>query len=81
VFQSVVFGAGLAEIGDAGSAAVGPGEDVVGVVVQGVVVAVRERAFRVAEAQPLAHRFREAVAGASDLQRRSVPWVCEDPQE
>jgi hypothetical protein len=50
VFESVVFGAGLAEVGDAGAAAVGPGEDVVGVVVEGVVVAVGERAFGVSKA-------------------------------
>jgi hypothetical protein len=81
VFESVVFGAGLAEVGGAGAAAVGPGEDVVGVVVQGVVVAVGERAACVAKPQPLAHWFRQPVAGAADLQRCTVARVGEDPEE
>src|ERR687889_957615 len=49
VFQAVVFGAGLAKGGDGGAAAVGPGQEVVGIVVQGMVVAAREAALGIAE--------------------------------
>ncbi|MET3206294.1 UNVERIFIED_ORG: hypothetical protein ABIB21_003113 [Arthrobacter sp. UYEF13] len=45
----MVFVAGLTEIADAGGAAVGPGEDVVGFVVEGVVAAAGKRAFAVAQ--------------------------------
>jgi hypothetical protein len=47
VFEPVVLRAGLAEVRDAGAPARRPGQDVVGVVVQGVVAAVGEAAFRV----------------------------------
>ena len=43
VFEAVVLGAGLAQVGDAGGASVGPGQEVVCLVVQGVVAAAGER--------------------------------------
>jgi hypothetical protein len=45
VFEAVVFAAGLSEVGDAGGAAVGPSQEVVGLVVEGRVVAAREGAL------------------------------------
>ena len=76
-----MFGAGLGQVGDAGGASVGPGQEVVCVVVQGVVVAAGEGAFAVAEPQPLTHGFGEAVAGASDFQRGAVAGVGQDAVE
>ena len=79
--ELVVFGAWLGEVGDAGGAAVCPGEEVVCFVVQGLVVAAGERAFPVPHAQPLALGFGDRVAGPADLQRCTVPRVYQDPVE
>jgi hypothetical protein len=81
VFEPVVFAAWLAEVADTGGAAVCPGEEVVCFVVEGVVIAAGERALPVAQAQPLAHGFGDAVAGQADLQRGAVTGVGQDPVE
>ena len=59
VFEPVVFRAGLAQVGDAGGASVGPGQEMVCLVVQGVVAAAGERAPAVAEPEPVALGRRE----------------------
>jgi hypothetical protein len=81
VFQPVMLRARLGEVGDAGGAAVGPGVEVVCVVVQGVVGAAGEGAFAVPHSEPLAHGGGDAVAGAADFQWCAVARVGQDPVE
>ena len=76
-----MFGAELVEVVDAGGAAVVPGVDVVGVVVEGVVVASGEGAFGVAESEPVAHGGGEAVVFAADFQGCAVAGVDQDAVE
>ena len=81
MFQPVVFGAGLAQVGDAGGAAVGPGQEVVCLVVQRVVAAAGERAPAVAETEPVTLGLRDTVAGPADFQRGAVAGVGQDAVE
>ena len=71
VFESVVPPAGPAQVGDPRAAALVPSQQLVHFIVQGVVVAAGKRAPAIPKPQPLAHRLRNPVASASDLQRRS----------
>jgi len=81
VFKAVMLGAGLAQVGDAGVASVGPGQEVVCFIVEGVVVAAWEVAPAVAEPEPLTLGLRDTVAGPSDFQGRAVTGICEDAVE
>ena len=73
MFEAVVFGAGLAQVGNAGGAALCPGQEMVCLVVQGVVATAREWAPAVPEPEKVALGFRQPVAAPADFQRRPVP--------
>src|SRR6478735_7166808 len=76
-----MFWAELCEIADSGGSAVLPRLKVVGVVVEGVVVAAGEDARAVPQLQRFSHRFGESITGATDFQGCSVAGVEQDPAE
>ena len=68
MFEAVVFAAGLSEVRDTGGAAVGPGQEVVCLVIQRGVAAPGKGALGVAEPEPLPQGLCDTITCPADLQ-------------
>ena len=79
--EPVVLGAWLPQVADSGGPALMPGQQVVSLVVQGMVAAPWERTFSVPQSEPVPHGLREPITRTADLQWCAVPWIHEHPVE